>query len=234
MQLYTATFNSCNWRKTRQPPRPASPAEKEDRAGKSQEDFGSDHRFLGELGYFWEGLMHPLFFSEAYVSSNVAKIKNTATLNEVRLLIFALKLKAGQRWGSYSYKTRRQLVHCRIDVESTRRNVVVNPPYLVQNSQTTRALSHRCRDYTKKCRSKPVKSRHYTVLCRSKSYGTRRQISHYVAMVDMRPRTRDNRRHVYENCIRQSTDELRDQYKKSSAHFGRRVVARFLNPSKIS
>ena len=71
-----------------------------------------------------------------------------------------------------SHKTRRQLVHCRIDVVTTRRNVVVNPSYLVQNSQTTRALSYICRDYSKKCRSKPVISRHYTVLCRSKSYGS--------------------------------------------------------------
>ena len=57
-----------------------------------------------------------------------------------------------------SYKTRRQLVHCRIDVVTTRRNVVVNPSSLVQNSQTTRALSYRCRDYSKKCRSKGCQS----------------------------------------------------------------------------
>ena len=37
------------------------------------------------------------------------------------------------------------------------------------NSQITRALSKRCRDYPKKCRSKPVISRRYT---------TRRQLAH--------------------------------------------------------
>ena len=81
-----------------------------------------------------------------------------------------------------SYKTHRQLVHFRIAVTS-RRNVEVNPSYLVQNSQTTRALSYRCRYYSKKCRSKPVICRHYTVLCRSKSYGIRNN-SHYIAMVN--------------------------------------------------
>ena len=34
--------------------------------------------------------------------------------------------------------------------------------------------------------------------------------------------------------VRQSTDELRDQYENSSAHFGRRVVVSFLNRLKIS
>ena len=126
---------------------------------------------------------------------------------------------------SNSYKTRRQLMHCRIDVVTTRRNVVVNPSYLVQNSQTTRVLSYRCRNYSKKCSSKPVISWHYTVLCRSKSNGTRNN-SHYVAMVDRRSRTRDKSRNVYDT-VRQSTGELRDQHEKSSAHFGWRVVARF-------
>ena len=92
-----------------------------------------------------------------------------------------------------SYKTRRQLVHCRIDVVITRRNVVENPSYLVQNPQTTRALSYICCSYSKKCRSKPVISRHYTVLCRSKSYGTRHN-SYYVTKADRRPRTRENLR----------------------------------------
>ena len=58
-----------------------------------------------------------------------------------------------------SYKTRRKLTHCRIDVVTTRRNAVVNPSYLVQNSQTTRALSYICRYYPKKCLSKSVISR---------------------------------------------------------------------------
>ena len=40
-------------------------------------------------------------FLEAYLSSNVVKIWNTATLNEVLPVISALKLNAGQRWGSY-------------------------------------------------------------------------------------------------------------------------------------
>ena len=137
-----------------------------------------------------------------------------------------------------SYKTRRQLVHCRIDVVTTRRNVVVNPSYLVQNSQITRALSYRCRDYSKKCCSKPVISQHYTVLCRSKSYGTRNN-SHYVAMVNRRPRTPYTREptakgEMRTRTVRQFTGELRDQYEKNSAHFGRRVVARFLNRLKIS
>ena len=93
--------------------------------------------FLGEVGYLWERLMFPLFW-EAYVSSNVSKIKKNAILNEVPPVISALKLNAGQRWGSYLWlartrkKTRRQLVHCRIDVLTTRRNVVVNLSYIVQ------------------------------------------------------------------------------------------------------
>ena len=132
-----------------------------------------------------------------------------------------------------SYKTRRQLVHCRIDVVTTRRNVVVNPSYHVQNPQKTRVLSYSCRDYSKKCLSKSVISRHYTVLCHSMSYTTRNN-SHYVAMVDRRLSTRENlRQNVYET-VRPSTGELRYHYEKSSAYFGRRVVARFLNRLKIS
>ena len=134
-----------------------------------------------------------------------------------------------------SYKTRRQLVHCRTDVVTTRRNVVVNPSYLVQNSQTTCELSYRCRDYSKKDRSNPVISRHYTVLCRNMSHGTRHNSlcrhGRQTAQTTRQPPT------IGEICtrtVRQSTDELRDQYEKSSAHFGRRVVARFLNRLKIS
>ena len=139
-------------------------------------------------------------FWEAYLSSDVAKIKNTAILNAFLSVISALKLNAGQRWGSFLWLARtrtkladRQLVHCRIDVVTNRTNVVVNPSYLAQKSQATRALSYRCRDYSKKYPSKPVISRHYTALCRSKSYMTRHN-SHYVAMVDRRPRTRENLR----------------------------------------
>ena len=100
------------------------------------------------------------------------------------------------------YKTRRQLVHCRIDVVTTRRNAVVSPSYLVQHSQTTRALSYRCRDYSKTCRSKPVISRHYTVLCRSESYGTviTRTMSPWSTGGPEHARTYDNRRNVSENC----------------------------------
>ena len=99
-----------------------------------------------------------------------------------------------------SYKTRRQLVHCRIDVVTTRRNVVVNPSYHVQNPQKTRVLSYSCRDYSKKCGSKSFISRHYTVLCHSMSYTTRNN-SHYVTIVDRRLSTRENlRQNVYENC----------------------------------
>ena len=36
---------------------------------------------------------------------------------------------------------------------------IYGSPELVQNSQTTRALSYRCRDYPKQCRSKSVISR---------------------------------------------------------------------------
>ena len=107
-----------------------------------------------------------------------------------------------------SYKTRRQLVHCRIDIVTTRRNVVVNSSYLEQNSQTTRTLSYRSRDYSKKC-STPVKSRHYTVLCR-KSYGTRNN-THYVVMVDRKPRTRENLRQKAK-CVRELYDNLRVSY----------------------
>ena len=62
------------------------------------------------MGYLWELMMFvsssgdpcpSLSFWEAYLSSDVAKIKNTAILNEVNLVIVALKLNAGQRWGSY-------------------------------------------------------------------------------------------------------------------------------------
>ena len=119
-----------------------------------------------------------------------------------------------------SYKTRRQLVHGRIDVVTTQTNVVISPSYLVQNSQITHALLYRFRDYSKNGRSKPVISGHYTVLCRSKSYGIRNK-SHYVAMVDRRPRapyTREPTPKLCTRTVRQSTGELRDQYEKNSAH----------------
>ena len=45
-------------------------------------------------------------FWAAYLSSDVAKIMNTAIFNEVRPVISALKLNAGQRWGSYLWLTR--------------------------------------------------------------------------------------------------------------------------------
>ena len=45
-------------------------------------------------------------FWEAYLSSYVAKIKNTAILNEVRLVISSLKLNARQRWGCYLWLAR--------------------------------------------------------------------------------------------------------------------------------
>ena len=48
-------------------------------------------------------------FWEAYLSSNVAKIKNTAILNEVLSLISALKLNAGQGLGSYLWLTRTRI-----------------------------------------------------------------------------------------------------------------------------
>ena len=116
---------------------------------------------------------------------------------------------------SNSYKTRRQLVHCCIDVLTIWRNVVVNLSYFVQNSQTTRVLSYRCCYYSKKCRSKLyVISRHYTVLCRSKSYGTRNN-SHYVAMVDRRSRTRKSLR-LKAKCVRELYDNLRVSYEIST------------------
>ena len=48
-------------------------------------------------------------FWEAYLSSNVAKVKNTAILNKVLPVISALNLNAGQRWGSYLWFAR---THC--------------------------------------------------------------------------------------------------------------------------
>ena len=119
------------------------------------------------------------------MSSNEAKTNNIAILNEVLPLISALKLNAGQRWAP-----------------------IYGSPEFVQNSQTTRAISYRCRDYSKKCHSKTVISpRHYTVLCRSKSYRTRHN-SHYVAMVYRRPRTCENLRQ-YTKCVRELYDNLR-------------------------
>ena len=106
-----------------------------------------------------------------------------------------------------SYKTRRQLVRFRRYVVTTRRNVVVNPSYFVQNSQTTLALSYRCRYCPKEFCSKPVISRHYTVLCRSKSYWT----CNYVAMVNRRPRTRENLRRTAK-CVRELYDNVRQNY----------------------
>ena len=50
--------------------------------------------------------MLSLRFWEAYLSSDVAKIKNTAILNEVFSVISAFKLNAGQRWGSYLWLAR--------------------------------------------------------------------------------------------------------------------------------
>ena len=142
-----------------------------------------------------------------------------------------------------SYKTNRQLVHCRIDIVTTRRNVVVNPSYLVQNSQTTRALSYRCRDYPKKCRSKRVisrtKTRRQLVHCRIDVVTTRRNvvvnpsylviIPYYAAAsrtgaVITRtmspwstggPRTRENLRQ-YAKCVRELYDNLRMSYEISA------------------
>ena len=81
-------------------------------------------------------------FWAAYLSSYVAKIKNAAILIEV-LPVTEYWAKMGLLFMArpISYKPRRQLVYCRVGVRTTRRNVVVNPLYLVQNSQTTRALS---------------------------------------------------------------------------------------------
>ena len=40
--------------------------------------------------------------------------------------------------------------------------------------------------------------------------------------------------YIYMPTLRRCTDELRDQYENSSARFGRRVLAWFLNRLKIS
>ena len=104
-------------------------------------------------------------------------------------------------------------------------------PELVQNSQTTRALPYRCRDYPKKC-SEPVISRtqlthRQLVHCRIDVVSTRRNvvvntsylsiIPYYVAASRTGPviihtmspwstggteyaRTDDNMRNVHENC----------------------------------
>ena len=162
------------------------------------------------------------------LSSNVAKNKNIAILNGVLPVLSTLKLNSEKLLFMARpnlYKTRRQLVHCRIDVVTTR----------VQTSQTTRALSYRCRNYSKKCRSKPVKSWHYIVLCRSKSKGpviTRTMSQWSTEAKNTREPTKKSE--MCTRTVRQSTGGLRDQYEKSSAHFGCRVVARFLNRLKIS
>ena len=149
----------------------------------------------------------------------MAKIKNTA------IVIgssgnFCVETECWAKMGllfmarSNSYKTRRQHVYSRIDVVTSRINVVVNPSYFVQTSQTTRVLSYRCRYYSKKCHSKPVTYRHFIVLCRSKS-GRDRNNSHYVAMVDRRSRTRENLRQNAK-CVRQLYENLRVSYEIST------------------
>ena len=136
---------------------------------------------------------------------------------------------------SNSYKTRRQLVHCRIDVVTTRRNVVVNPSYLVQNSQTTRV----CRiDVVTTRRNVEVNPSYlgnipYHVAASRTGPVITCTMSPWSTGGQEHARSYDKRRNVYENCTK-ITGELRDQHEKSSAHFGWRVVARFLNRLKIS
>ena len=98
-----------------------------------------------------------------------------------------------------SYKTRRQVVRCRIDVVTTRRNVVVIPPYLVQTSQTTRALSYRCRNYSKLCRGKPGIIPYYVAASRTGPVITR-TMSPWSTGSQEHAGTYDKRRNVYENC----------------------------------
>ena len=70
-------------------------------------------------------------FWEAYLSSYVAKIKNAAILIE-DFPVTECWAKMGLLFMARpnSYKPRRQLVYCRINVVTTRRNVV-NPSYFV-------------------------------------------------------------------------------------------------------
>ena len=125
----------------------------------------------------------------------------------------------------HSYKTRRQLVHCRIDGVKCRSKPVISRTKLADNScDTSIRQLVRCRiDVVATRRNvvvlKPVISRHYTVLNRSMLHGTRHN-SHYVAMVDRRLRTRENLRQKTK-CVRQLFDNLRMSYEKSSAHSGR-------------
>ena len=147
--------------------------------------------------------MLPLRIWEANLSSYVAKIKNAAILIKVLPLTECwAKMRRLFMTRPNSYKPRRQRVYNRIDVVTTRRNVVVNPSYLIQNSQTTRALSYRCRDYSKKCRIKPVISRHCSVLCHRSRKGPviTRTISPRSTGRPEHARTYDNRRNEYENC----------------------------------
>ena len=134
---------------------------------------------------------------------------------------------------SNSYKTRRQLVHCRIQVVTTRRNVVVNPSYLVQNSQK---LVH-CRIDVVSTRRNVVVSLSYLGIIPYYVAASRTGpviTSHYVATVAKNTREPTPQGEMCTRTVRQSTVELRDQYEKNSAHFGRRAVARFLNRLIIS
>ena len=65
-----------------------------------------DHRFLGGVGVSLGTSDDSPSFWEANLSSIVAKIKNTAILNEVLPAISASKLNAGQRRGSYLWLAR--------------------------------------------------------------------------------------------------------------------------------
>ena len=73
-----------------------------------------------------------------------------------------------------SYKTRRQLVHCRIDAVTTRRNVAVNPSYLG-------IITY----YVEASRRGPV------ITCTMSPWSTGGP---------EHERIYDNRRNVYENC----------------------------------
>ena len=52
------------------------------------------------------GVCLGMFDESPYFGRNVAKIKNSAILNEVPPVVSALKLNSGQRWGSYLWLAR--------------------------------------------------------------------------------------------------------------------------------
>ena len=150
------------------------------RISRAPRRLGSDHGFLGEAGYICERLMLPLLFWRHTYPQMWPKLRILQFQARSSSGNFCVETECRAKMGLLfivhpkSYKTRRQLVYCRIDVVTTRRNVVVNPSYLdiipnhVAASLTGSVITHTMPPWSTGCPE--------------------------------HARVNDNRRNVYENC----------------------------------